>query len=58
MEKIEKKTYESKKIYGKKYNESNINVQLDRELIMRLRDKIKPLTIKSYLEDFIKNNLD
>ena len=58
MEKIEKKTYESKKIYGKKYNESNINVQLDRELIMRLRDKIKPLTIKSYLESFIKNNLD
>jgi hypothetical protein len=58
MDKIEKKTYESKKIYGKKYNESNINIQLDRELIMRLRDKIKPLTIKSYLEDLIKKKLD
>ena len=58
MEKNDKKIYESKKVYGKKYNKSNINIQLDRELVLRLRDKISPRTLKSYLEDYIKELLN
>lgn len=53
MEKIEKKVYESKKIYGKKYNQSNINIQLDRELVSKLRDKIGNQSVKSFLENYI-----
>lgn len=58
MEKKKKSQYESTKLYVKKYNKSNINIQLDRELVLRLRDKISPRTLKSYLEDYIKQNLD
>lgn len=57
MEKIEKKVYESKKIYGKKYNQSNINIQLDRELINDLRDKIGDQPIKKFLENYIREFL-
>lgn len=57
MEKIEKKVYESKKIYGKKYNAANINVQLDRELVSRLREKIGSLSVKEYLQDLIRKSL-
>ena len=57
MEKIEKKVYESKKIYGKKYNKSNINVQMDRELVSKLRDKIGGVTLKNFFEDYIKEYL-
>lgn len=57
MEKKEKKVYESKKIYGEKYNKSNINVQMDRELVSQLRDKIGDITLKSFFEDYIKSYL-
>jgi hypothetical protein len=57
MEKIEKKIYESKKIYGKKYNASNINVQLDRELVSRLREKLADVSVKEYLQDLIRKSL-
>ncbi len=57
MEKIEKKVYESKKIYGKKYNASNINVQLDRELVSKLREKIGSISVKEYLQDLIRKSL-
>jgi hypothetical protein len=53
MEKIEKKVYESKKIYGKKYNQSNINIQLDRDLVSKLRDKIGNQSVKSFLEGYL-----
>lgn len=36
-----KKKYESTKLYSDKYNSENINVQLNRELVRKLRDKIK-----------------
>lgn len=57
IEKKEKKVYPSKKLYGKEYNKKNINIQLDRELVNSLREKISPTTLKDYLEDFIKGNL-
>lgn len=55
---MEKKIYESKKIYGKKYNKLNINVQLNRELIDNLRKKLENqgISIKDYIENLIKND--
>ena len=57
MEKIEKKVYESKKNYGKKYNKSNINVQMDRELVSQLREKIGGITLKNFFEEYIREYL-
>ena len=57
MEKIEKKVYESKKIYGKKYNKSNINVQMDRELVSQLRERIGDTTLKNFFEEYIREYL-
>jgi len=58
MENQKKKTeYESTKIYTKNYNKKNINIQLDRELVNSLREKISPIALKGYLEDLIKVNL-
>lgn len=60
MEKNEKKIYESKSIYGKVYNKKNINIQLDRDLVGRIRDKIEDISLKDFLEnmleDYIKKN--
>jgi hypothetical protein len=59
MNKNDKKVYESKRIYGDKYNKENVNVQLNRELINELKDKLtKNQTMKSYIEELIKNNLN
>lgn len=57
---MEKKQYESKKIYGKKYNKLNLNVSIDRELVIKLREKlsINNISIKKFLEDYIKKSLD
>jgi hypothetical protein len=57
MEKKDKKIYESKKIYGKKYNKKNINIQLDRDLVNRLRDKIGNQSLKNFLEIYINEIL-
>ncbi len=58
MENKKKKTdYESTKIYTKKYNKSNINVQMDRELVSQLREKIGDVTLKSFLEEYIREYL-
>ena len=58
MEKKKKSQYESSKIYNKKYNKTNINIQLNRELISKLRDSISPKTIKSFLEEQIITHLE
>ena len=57
MEKIEKKVYESKKVYGKKYNKSNINVQMDRELVSQLRESIGDTSLKNFFEEYIREYL-
>jgi hypothetical protein len=54
MEKKPKKIYESKKNYAKLWNEKNINVTMDRELIEELKTKIGEQTLKSFLEDIIR----
>jgi len=49
----------SKRIYGDKYNKENVNVQLNRELINELKEKLtKNQTMKSYIEKLIKNSLN
>jgi hypothetical protein len=55
-----KKIYESKKIYGQKYNKSNAHVQLDREIIESLKEKLSGsnTSLKSYLENLIQSDLD
>lgn len=58
MENKKKKTdYESTKIYTKKYNKSNINVQMDRELVSQLREKIGGITLKNFFEEYIREYL-
>ncbi len=54
-----KKVYESKKIYGEKYNKMNSHLQIDRALIDLLKEKLSPnkISIKSYIEDLIKKDL-
>lgn len=54
-----KKDYESTKIYSKKYNKNNINVQLDRNLIYLLKDKIrdKNIPLKFFIEELIRKSI-
>lgn len=56
-EKKKKSEYESTKIYTKNYNKNNINIQLDRDLVNRLRDKIGAQTLKNFLESYINEIL-
>jgi len=55
-----KKVYESKKIYGQKYNKANSHLQIDRNLIDLLKEKLKDskTSIKSHIENLIKKDLD
>jgi hypothetical protein len=57
-EKMRKSQYESTKKYTKEYNKSNINVQLNRELINLIKGKLNGMvSVKSYIEDLIKKNM-
>ncbi len=54
MDKLDK-IKESKKKYGKFYNKINTTVQLNRELIDKLKMNLPShVTIKSYIENLIK----
>ena len=57
-EKKSKKDYQSTKEYSKKYNKDNINIQINRNLISKLRKQIGSETIKSYIENLIKEKID
>jgi hypothetical protein len=57
-EKKSKKDYQSTKEYSKKYNKENINIQINRNLISKLRKQIGSETIKSYIENLIKEKID
>lgn len=52
-----KKKYESTKLYSDKYNKDNINVQLNRDIIKKVRDKIGDMTLKDYIEKLLKEKL-
>jgi len=48
----------SKRNYGDKYNKENVNVQLNRELVEKIKLRIKnKQSIKSYIESLINENL-
>lgn len=53
-----KKDYQSTKEYSKKYNKENINIQLNRDLITNLREKLENVSLKDYLENLIKEKLN
>jgi len=57
-EKIKKSQYESTKVYTKEYNKLNINIQLNRELIDKLRAKLNGDSLKNYLEELIKRDIN
>lgn len=55
---MEKKIYESKKVYSKKWAKSNINVSLDRDVINELKERLNgSQSIKSYIENLIKKSI-
>ena len=59
MKEIKKKSqYDSTKIYTKNYNKLNINVQLNRELIEKLKEKLNGISLKNYLEELIKKDIN
>jgi hypothetical protein len=59
MKEIKKKSqYDSTKIYTKNYNKLNINVQLNRELIDKLKEKLNGISLKNYLEELIKKDIN
>ncbi len=51
---MEKKVYQSKKDYSKKYNKENISIQINRELVNKLKSNIGNLSLKSYIENIIR----
>jgi hypothetical protein len=55
---MENKIKESKRRYGKIYNKTNITVQLNRELISKLKSKLPlDISIKSFIESLIKQSI-
>lgn len=54
---MEKKIYESKKNYSKKYNKENISIQLNRSLVQKLKENIGDQSLKSYIENLIKSQI-
>lgn len=54
---MDKKSYPSKIKYTKKWNKSNINVSIDRDLVENLKTQLNNKSLKSVIEDMIKNYL-
>lgn len=48
----------SKRLYGDKYNKENINVQLNRQLIENLKKKLNGESLKHFIENLIKENIN
>jgi hypothetical protein len=55
---VEENIKKSKRNYGDKYNKENVNVQLNRELIKNLKENLSGQSIKSYIENLIKFDLN
>jgi hypothetical protein len=53
---MEKKVYESKKLYSQKYNKLNSTIQIDRELYNQLKEflKDKNTGIRDYIDNLIR----
>lgn len=56
---MNKKIYESKKIYSSRYNKLHKSIRVEKELYEKLQDflKDKNISIKNYVEELIKNSL-
>jgi hypothetical protein len=55
---MEKKKYDSKKVYSKEWAKYNVNVSLNRELINKLKIVLNDKqSIKSYIEDLIEKKI-
>jgi len=52
-----KKEYLSTKDYSRRYNKENINIQINRELVIELRKSLCGKPLKEYIENLIRNNL-
>jgi hypothetical protein len=44
--------------YGKVYNKKNINIQLDRDLVSRVREKIENKSLKEFLENMLESYIN
>jgi len=56
---MDKKIYESKKIYSIKYNKLHKSIRVEKELYEKLQYFLndKNISIKNYVEELIKNSL-
>lgn len=56
---MDKKTYESKKNYSKKYNKTQSTLQIDRIIYMELKDYLigKNISIREYVAKIIKESI-
>jgi hypothetical protein len=56
---MDKKIYESKKIYSSKYNKLHKSIRVEKELYEKLQDylKYKNVSIKDHIEKLIKNSI-
>ena len=56
---MDKKIYESKKIYSTKYNKLHKSIRVEKELYEKLQDylKDKNVSIKDHIEKLIKDSI-
>ncbi len=57
--KKDKKVYESKKLYSKKYNKKHSTIQVENEIYLELKEylKEKNIKIKDYVSELIKSSI-
>ena len=57
---MDKKKYESKKLYGKEYNRSQSTLQIDKKLYVELKEYLssKDISIRKYVAEIIRKSID
>lgn len=55
---MDKKIYESKKLYSKKYNKTQSTLQIDKNLYIELKEylKDKDISIRKYVDKVIRES--
>jgi hypothetical protein len=55
---MDKKIYESKKLYSKKYNKTQSTLQIDKDLYIELKEylKDKDISIRKYVDKVIRES--
>lgn len=56
---MEKKVYESKKIYNKKYNKTQSTLQIDKSLYLELKEYLSDtnISIREYVANIIRESI-